>query len=63
VELVVTEEIGGEEALWADNAQIGDRINQAVNAFIIETLMDFTEAVGSSFPPAGRRQIARQYVT
>jgi len=61
--LVVTEEIGEEEALWADNAQIGDRLNQAVNAFIIETLMDFSEAVGSSLPAAERRQIARKYVT
>ena len=61
--LVVTEEIGEEEALWADNAQIGDRLNQAVNAFIVETLMDFSEAVESSLPAAERRQIARKYVT
>ncbi len=61
--LVVTEEIGEEEALWADDAKIGDRLNQAENAFIIETLMDFSEAVESSLPPAERRQIARRYVT
>jgi hypothetical protein len=60
--LVVTEEIGEEEALWAENARIGDRLNQAVNAFIIETLMDFSEAVESSLAPAERRRIARRYV-
>jgi uncharacterized protein YyaL (SSP411 family) len=32
-----------------------------VNAFIIETLMDFSEAVESSLAPAERRQVARQY--
>ena len=60
--LVVTEEIGEEEPLWADNATIGDRHNQAANSFFIETLIDFSEAVGSSLPEVERRQIARRYV-
>ena len=59
--LVVTEEIGEEEALWADNAQIGDRLNQAVNAFIIETLMDFSEAVGATTDCAQIRHLTTQF--
>ena len=60
--LVVLEEIGDEEPLWADNATIGNRHNQAANSFIIETLIEFSEAVGSSLPEVERRQIARRYV-
>lgn len=60
--LVVLEEIGQERALWAEDAKIGDRINQAATAFGVETLMDFSEAIRSPLPEAERRQIARQYV-
>jgi SRSO17 transposase len=60
--LVVLEEVGKEHALWADNAKIGDRIDRAVTAFGIETLLEFSEEVGSPLPKAERRQIARQYV-
>jgi hypothetical protein len=60
--LVVLEEIGEECALWADNAKIGDRIDQAATAFGVETLMEFSEEIGSSLPEAERRQIARRYV-
>jgi hypothetical protein len=60
--LVVIEEIGEERALWADNAEIGDRIDLAATAFGVETLMQFSEEIGSSLPEAEQRQIARRYV-
>ena len=60
--LVVLEEIGEERALWADNAKIGDRLDQAAIAFGVEILVDFSEEIKSPLPEGEVRQIARQYV-
>lgn len=60
--LVVLEEVGDTEPLWDEDARIGDRLSQAEDAFLIESLLEFSEVVKSSLPEREGRRHARAFI-